>query len=122
MAKKVVVQSVCDLCQAQEAVDTFRFGWDFFNYEIDVCQQHADEVSEFMERMVQSGRRLGAPAKSVEVEGPPPLAREQVSTLEVRTWAKKNGIEVSERGRIPDELFERYLDARSARIQAAADE
>lgn len=122
MAKKVVVQSVCDLCQEREAVDTFRFGWDLFNYEIDVCQEHADEINEVMERMVQSGRRLGSPARSVEVEVAPPLAREQVSTLEVRTWAKREGIEVSERGRIPDELFERYLAARSARSRSDVDE
>lgn len=113
MAKKLVVQSVCDLCQRGEAVGTFRFGWDLTNYEIDLCQEHADEVNEVMERMVSSGRRLGAAAKSVVVEGPPPRARDQVSTMEVRRWAKKNGIEVSERGRVPDEVFERYLAARS---------
>lgn len=112
MAKKLVLQAVCDLCQKGEAVDTFRFGWDLTNYEIDLCQQHADEINEVMERMVSAGRRLGAPAKSVVVEGPPLRARDQVSTMEVRKWAQKNGIEVSERGRVPDEVFERYLAAK----------
>jgi len=119
MAKKVVLQSVCDLCDSREVAGTFRFGWDLVNYEVDLCREHAEELTEMMERMVSAGRRLGSPAKSVSVPGPPPHPRDQVSTLEVRKWAQRNGIEVSERGRIPDELFERFLAARSAGIQAA---
>ena len=113
MAKKVVVQSVCDLCQSNEAAGTFRFGWDLVNYEIDLCQQHAEELSEVMERTVSSARRLGEAARSVKVEAPPPHPREQATSLEVRAWAKKNGLTVSERGRVPDELFEKYVEARS---------
>lgn len=119
MAKKVVVQSVCDLCQSLEAAGTFRFGWDLGNYEIDLCAEHADELVEFMERLVPASRRLGSRPKSVEVPLAPPRARDQVSTVEVRKWAKKNNIEVSERGRIPDELFEQYLAARKSRSRSS---
>lgn len=119
MVKKVVVQAVCDLCQSPVAVGTYRFGWDLTNYEVDLCREHAEDLTDLMEKLVTSGRRLGAPAKSVEVEGPPPHPRDQVSTLEVRTWAQREGIKVSERGRIPDELFERYLASRSGRNRSS---
>jgi hypothetical protein len=112
MAKKMVIQSVCDLCQSSEAAGTFRFGWDLVNYEIDLCQQHAEELSEVMERTVSSARRLGTAARSVQVELPPPHPREMVTSLEVRAWAKENGFTVSERGRVPDELFEKYVEAK----------
>lgn len=119
MAKKVVVQSVCDLCQTVEAAGTFRFGWDLGNYEVDLCQEHSDELVEFMEQLVPISRRLGAKARSVDVPLAPPRPRDQVSTVEVRRWAKRNNIEVSERGRIPDELFAQYLASKKSRTRSS---
>lgn len=122
MARKVVLQSVCDVCQESEASGTFRFGWDLVNYEIDLCGPHADQLTEVMEAMASSARRMGAPARSVEVPTPPPHPRDLVSTPDVREWAKKSGIAISERGRIPDEVFEKYLAARSAGTQSSEGE
>lgn len=119
MAKKVVVQSVCDLCQSPDIAGTFRYGWDLVNYEIDLCQHHAGELVETMETLVPASRLLGSRAKSVVVPPAPAHPRDRVSTLEVRRWAKQSGIEVSERGRIPDELFEQYLASKSSRARSS---
>lgn len=119
MAKTVVVQSVCDLCQSPEVTGTYRFGWDLTNYEADLCHQHSNELIEVMERLVSSSRRLGSKAKSVEVPAPAASPRDRASTLEVRRWAKQNGIAVSERGRIPDELFEQFLSSKSSRARSS---
>lgn len=120
MAKKVVLQSVCDLCHEPGAVHTFRFGWMLTNYETDLCEAHAAEVTGLIERLVENAQRLGAAPKSVHVDAPPPPARSQVATAKVRAWAKKNGIEVSDRGRVPDEVFEQYLAATSAGSRSSA--
>lgn len=119
MAKKVVLQSVCDVCQEPAAVVTFRFGWMMSNYEIDLCPEHSDELNDTMERMVSGARRLGSPSRSVTVATPAPPARSQVSTPEVRAWAKKRGIEVSPKGRVADEVFEKYLASKSARTRSS---
>lgn len=107
MAKRML--SVCDVCGGPTDLDTYRFGWDLKNYEVDLCDDHAEPLIEIMESLVKVSRKLGAGPRSVVVDPPPPRPRDQVSTAEVRAWAKKHKIEVSERGRIPDEIFEQYV-------------
>lgn len=109
-----MLQAVCDVCDKPGDVTTFRFGWALTNYEIDLCDEHREQLGDVMDTLVKHARHLGAKAKSVNVTPPPPPARDQASTAEVREWAKKNGITVSEKGRVPDEVFEQYLASRSA--------
>ena len=104
------MQLLCDICQSPNSVDTVRFGWNLVNYEIDLCPEHSEELSAVVERAIGSARRLGAPASSGRVSPPSSLpSRAQATTAEVRAWAKKNDIDVNPRGRLPDELFDRYL-------------
>lgn len=107
MATRVL--KVCDVCGTPTEEDTLRFGWLMSNYEIDLCSKHQEEVSSVMETAVSKARRLGAPALGVNLPPKPLSPRDQVPTTEVRAWAKANGIEVSDRGRVPDEIFEMYL-------------
>lgn len=119
VARQVVVQSTCDECGLDGPIETFRFGWDLVTYEIDLCQEHAAELSEVMERLISSGRRLGSPAKSVNVAPPAPSPRDMATTAEVRAWARKKGMDVSEKGRVPDEVFEKYLAAKGRRTRSS---
>lgn len=110
MAKKML--SVCDVCGGPTSEGPYRFGWDLTNYEIDLCEEHGIELVEVMENLLPHARRLGAKPTSIKVQAPAPSPRQQATTAEVRAWAKKNRIKVSDRGRIPDEIFERYLSAK----------
>ncbi len=104
------VMKVCDVCGSPTDRDTIRFGWDLVTYEVDLCDTHAEALVEIVEPILKTSRRLGAPAKSVPVSPPRPItAKDQADTSTVRAWAKKQGIKVSDRGRIPDEVFEQYL-------------
>jgi hypothetical protein len=103
---------VCDVCGTPTDSETIRFGWEMTTYEADLCEQHAEELVGLMERMILSARPLGAPAAPVNVPRPPVPARQQATTAEVRAWAKKKGIKVPDRGRLPDDLFETYVSAR----------
>lgn len=110
MARKMTVQVLCDVCQSPVGVETLRFGWNLVNYEVDLCPDHSEQMSRVVEPVVEVSRRLGARPSSGPSSAPSFVApREQVTTTEVRAWAKRKGIEVSNRGRIPDELFDRYL-------------
>jgi hypothetical protein len=102
---------VCDVCGAPTDRDAIRVGWDLVTYEVDLCDDHAEALIEVVESILPSARRLGAPPTSAPLSSPKPVpARERVSTSEVRAWAKKQGIQVSDRGRIPEEVFEQYLE------------
>lgn len=103
---------VCDVCDEPTSGDSVRFGWDGGFFETDLCDKHAEELGSLMERMVRTARRLGAPATSKTPTAPRTRERRpSVSTKDVRAWAAKKGIEVSERGRLPESIIEQYLAA-----------
>jgi hypothetical protein len=110
MATRVL--QVCDVCGTPTDSETVRFGWGMTTYEADLCGEHAEELIGLMERMVLSARPLGAPASPVDVPRQPVPPRQQATTAEVRAWAKKKNIKVPDRGRLPDDLFEKYLSSR----------
>lgn len=103
---------VCDICGSPAQADTIRFGFMLVTYEIDLCPVHDEELATVLERMSKAGRALGAPPTPVLVEAAPRPVSADLDTATVRAWAKKQGISVSDRGRIPEEVYERYLASR----------
>ena len=109
MAQKIQVQLIDDL-DGSEADGTVRFGLDGTEYEIDLSAGHAQEVRGALARYVGAARRAGGGG------GRPARAgrRAPVSAVdptEVREWAKAQGIEVKDRGRVPAELVARFKAA-----------
>ena len=109
MAQKVQTLFVDDL-DGSEAEGTVRFGLDGTEYEIDLNANHAQQLREALARYVTAGRRVGAstrrPARSGRKAQPNAL-----NTIEIREWAKAQGIEVKDRGRIPAELVVKFKAA-----------
>jgi hypothetical protein len=102
VAQKVQVQLIDDL-DGSDADGTVHFGLDGTEYEIDLSAGHAQELRGALARYVGGVRRAGGggrrPARAAR--------RAPVSALdptEVRVWAKAQGIEVKDRGRVPAEL------------------
>ena len=108
MAQKVLITLVDDI-DGGEAAETIIFALDGTNYEIDVNEANAKAlraaVAPFAEkgRKIRGGTRRNAPARSTNPSGTDPK--------QVRAWAKENGIQVPERGRIPAEVQQQYLAA-----------
>ena len=109
MAQKVQTLFIDDL-DGSEAEGTVRFGLDGTEYEIDLNAKHAKELRNAMARYVGAGRRAGAstrrPARSGRKAQPNVL-----NTTEVREWAKAQGIDVKDRGRVPAELVVKFKAA-----------
>ena len=109
MAQKVQVQLIDDL-DGSEADGTVRFGLDGTEYEIDLSAGHARELRGALARYVGGARRAGGGGRRPARAG----RRAPVSALdpaEVREWAKAQGIEVKDRGRVPAELVARFKAA-----------
>lgn len=108
---------VCDVCGEPATGDTVRFGWQSSFYESDVCDAHGAELRDLMEKITQSARPMGSKAAASKPEkresfvAPAARRRRRVDTAEVRAWAKKQGIEVSDKGRVPEVLIEQYEKA-----------
>lgn len=115
MAQKVDVRFVDDL-DGSEASGTVSFALDGRAYEIDLSDDNAarlrDSLASFVAAARRTGARRGRGQRSSTSEAPAAPARpSREATAAIRTWARENGHEVSERGRIPKAVVEAYQSA-----------
>lgn len=112
MAKQTLVHFVDDLDgkDLKEAV-TVTFGVDGKTYEFDTSPAHAREFQRGLEKYVAASRRVsggGRRSSSRRSRRGSRAARRSGDAQRVRTWARENGYEVSERGRISAEVMAAY--------------
>jgi hypothetical protein len=106
MAQKVNIVLVDDIDHT-DADETVSFGLDGKNYEIDLNTKNANALREALAPYVGHARRSGGTARRSSARG----TSSRSSAGDIREWAKSNGFEVSERGRISSEVREAYAAA-----------
>ena len=110
MAQKIQTLLIDDL-DGKEAEGTVRFGLDGAEYEIDLSAKHAEAMRKALEPYVSAARRAsGSAARRPGRNGRRPATAGPDSTA-VREWAKAQGIEVKDRGRVPAELVVKFKAA-----------
>jgi hypothetical protein len=115
MAQKTVVQLIDDLDgSSTDSIETVSFALDGAAYEIDLHQGHAGELRDVFAEFIPSARRTGGRLKHGPVTAPSGTStsngsgRSREQTQAIREWAKKNGHQVSDRGRIPAAVIEQF--------------
>jgi Lsr2 len=109
MAQKVQISFIDDL-DGSEAEGTVSFALDGAYYEIDLNQVHARELRTTLTRYAEAGRKVtGTARRPVSRRGS--AATDGHSTTEMRDWARANGFEVKDRGRIPADVVARFQAA-----------
>ena len=109
MAQKIQTLFIDDL-DGSEAEGTVRFGLDGSEYEIDLNAEHAQALREALARYVQAARRAGGGSRR-PVRSGRKVSADGHSSTEIREWAKAQGIEVKDRGRVPAELVVKFKAA-----------
>ena len=109
MAQKIQTLYIDDL-DGSPAEGTVRFGLDGSEYEIDLNTEHATELRSALTRYAGAARRVSGGARRQPRSGRRAPAS-GLNTTEVREWAKAQGIEVKDRGRVPAELVVRFKAA-----------
>jgi hypothetical protein len=109
VAQKIQTLLIDDL-DGSEAEGTVRFGLDGTEYEIDLNAGHAQALRDALARYVHAARRAGGGARR-PVRGGRRAPAGGVDSTEVREWAKAQGIEVKDRGRVPTELVAKFRAA-----------
>lgn len=104
MAQKIQTLFIDDL-DGGEAAGTIRFGLDGTEYEIDLSVAHSEELRTILERYIRHARRTGGTARRAARGS---RGSSAVDTAKVREWAKEQGIEIKERGRVPANVVEKY--------------
>ena len=118
MAQQVNVKFVDDL-DGSDATGTVSFALDGRAYEIDLSDDNAARLRDSLASFVGAARKSGGTGaaagrrtrKMTTSSGPrsQPLDREQ--TAAIRAWARQNGHEVSDRGRISKTVLDAFQAA-----------
>ena len=110
MAQRVNVVLVDDI-DGSDASETVSFGLDGAQYEIDLSAGNADKLREALALYIGHGRRAGGRKRgSSRSNGTASRGRSGggASAAEIRAWARENGWDVPERGRVSAEVREAY--------------
>jgi hypothetical protein len=112
MAQQVKIVLVSDL-DGGPADETVQFGLDGTGFEIDLSTGDAAALREAFAQYVKAARKVTAAAsgrgkaRSVAVSG----SSRREDSRKIREWARGNGYNVSERGRISAEIADAYQKA-----------
>ena len=125
MAQKTIVTLVDDLTgEEAENISTVEFALDGVTYELDLSDENSTKLHDSLSQYAKAGRKIGGRRRS----GPRPgraikgtgrtngYNRETLKSI--REWAKKNGHNVSDRGRLPAEVLQAWQTAQAAMSRA----
>lgn len=108
MAQKIQTLFIDDI-DGGEAERTVRFGLDGTDYEIDLSTKHNDELRAALGTYVNHARKVAGTARRVTGRGG--RKPSSVDTVAVRAWARENGYDIKDRGRVPADLVVKYQAA-----------
>jgi hypothetical protein len=107
VAQKVSVTFACDYDE-KEIPDgehmTRAFSLDGRDYEIDLCEKHSQKFDEAVKRFADKARKVSTRMSRPKRR----TAAHRQRSADIRAWAKRSGIEVSDRGRIPAQVITKY--------------
>ena len=108
VAQKVSVTFACDYDSKEipsgEEHLTRSFSLDGRDYEIDLCEKHSQKFDEVMKRFSERARKVSGRVGKAKRR----TTAHRRRSAEIRAWAKRSGMEISDRGRIPSQVIQKY--------------
>ena len=109
MAQRVRIELTDDLVDDGTTADeTVTFALDGVTYEIDLTSQNATKLRDAMAPWMAAGRRLAGQRRQTGRATARRTRGGAGSANEIRVWARANGYEVSDRGRVPADIQRAY--------------
>lgn len=105
MAKRTITMLVDDL-DGSEAAETVSFALDGVAYEIDLNAENAAKIRDDVAVWTAHATRVGGRRRTGVTR---PTGGQDLDAI--RTWARANGFEVADRGRISAKVKEAYAAA-----------
>jgi hypothetical protein len=125
MAQKTIVTLVDDLTgEAAENISTVEFALDGRAYELDLTDDNSAKLHDALSQYINAARKIGGRRRSATRpdRGSKSTSRttgyNRETLKSIREWAKKNGHNVSNRGRLPAEVVQAWETAQAARPRA----
>jgi hypothetical protein len=125
MAQKTIVTLVDDLTgEEAEKISTVEFALDGVTYELDLTDENSTKLHDTLSQYAKAGRKIGrqprsSPRPGRVIKSTGGAAGYNRETLKsIREWAKKNGHNVSDRGRLPADVVQAWQTAQAAMSKA----
>ncbi len=112
MAQKITTLFIDDI-DGGAAEGTVRFALDGTEYEIDLNAKHSEELRAALGKYVSHARKVGgASRRAGRAAGRAGRGSgSALNTTEIRNWARENGYDIKDRGRVPADLVAKYQAA-----------
>ena len=108
MAQKIQTLFIDDI-DGSEAEGTIRFALDGAEYEIDLSADHTGALRTTLGTYIAHARRVGGAPRRAPRGGR--KSASPIDTVAVRAWAREQGIDIKERGRVPASVVAQYREA-----------
>jgi Lsr2 len=112
VAQKIQTLFIDDI-DGGAAEGTVRFALDGTEYEIDLNAKHSEELRSALGQYVTHARKVGGGARRAgRAAGRAGRgAGSSLNTTEIRNWAREQGYDIKDRGRVPADLVAKYQAA-----------
>ena len=108
MAKTTIVQVSDDLDGSANASEV-RFAFEGTEYAIDLSSKNRKALEKALRPYVEAGTKVsGRRSAATRSARPKRSGNSAVDLAAVRAWAKENGHQVSDRGRLPKAVLDAY--------------
>lgn len=111
---KRVIEVFHDDLDGTEGASTVKFGLDGKSYEIDLSGKNEKALRKVLAKYLDAATPVAnaSAAQGRRKYGTGPVRRD---TKHIREWLRGQGVEISDRGRIPTDLMQRYEVANPGR-------
>jgi hypothetical protein len=123
VAQKVQTLFIDDI-DGGEAEGTVRFALDGTDYEIDLNAKHTEELRSALGKYVEHARKVTSAARRGG-RGAGRGARgagSAVNTTEIRNWAREQGYDIKDRGRVPADVVAKPPAPRAGGVEFTPDQ
>lgn len=112
MAKETIT-IVRDDLDGTEGASSYKFGWGDDQYEIDLTDNNAKELEDFLSKYIDKAAKVTArlPRQASTSTSRSSSSSNKEELQKIRQWAKDNGYEVSDRGRVSQSIQDAYRAA-----------
>lgn len=111
MARTTVTHIIDDMDGSKDASEV-TFALDGVEYSIDLSKKNRAALAKALKPFIDAGTRIPQRSSRGGGRGRKKASGSRQDLREVRDWAKAQGIDISDRGRVPTAVLDQY-DARS---------
>jgi hypothetical protein len=110
MAQRTTVIVTDDL-DGSEGANTITFAYEGIEYAVDLSESNSKKLKKALDPYISAARKTGGKRPSGRRSTAAAGRSSSSDTAAIREWARSQGLQVSERGRVPQSLRDQYSAA-----------